>query len=698
MEASALSAASFRAGPLSRMNDGPRLVIRALRVLTVLGLASYAAHSLFGLGGRTLNDLFENWVFNGLLLASAACCLLRAGWSEVERTAWAALGVGLACWALGEIFYTLDPSQVDSGGFPTLDDFLWLAYYPAAFLTLGLLVRARVRHFYPSLWLDGALGALALAAVAAQFLLPPIVAETGGSANQVVSDLIYPLGDLLLLAFVIAVLAITGWRPGRVLGTVAVGIALGAFADCLSLYAAAQGSNGSHWFDSLWPASAVVLAWAAGQPSRPSAVIGLHGRRLLVFPVAFALAALGLLALREVGPLHGASYILAVVVIAGVIVRMVYTFCENLELVRRSRREALTDALTGLGNRRRLLLALEDALQSSTVRAPWVLLLFDLNGFKLYNDSYGHPAGDALLVRLGDKLARAVAPVGTAYRLGGDEFCVLARVDARARGEFVDQAVAALSEQGEGFDVSTGCGCIVLPEEAHDVSSALRLADERLYADKRSRPTHDASEELRSVLLQVVAEHEPELPEHLRQVAMMARAVGRRLGIGEKELETLVRAAELHDIGKIAVPETILQKPSQLDRTEREIIERHCEVGERILAAASAMMPVARVVRASHEHYDGRGYPDGRRGQEIPLEARIIAVCDAYHAMTADRPYRSAMRSDEAIAELRRAAGTQFDPQVVDAFCADFQNGFPIWAEEERRGEVLALAAGASAC
>jgi two-component system, cell cycle response regulator len=672
MEASVLSAALPRARPLNEIKDGRRLAVRGLLVLTALGLVSYAAHSLLGLGGQTLNDFFETWVFNGLLLASAACCLLRAGWSRVERTAWAALGLGLGCWALGEIFYTLDPSQVSSGAFPTLDDFLWLAYYPAAFLTLGLLVRARVRQFYPSLWLDGALGALALAAVASQFLLPPIVAETGGSVSQVIGDLVYPLGDLLLLAFAVGVLAITGWRPGRVLATVAAGIGLGAIADCLSLYAAAHGSNGAHWFDSLWPASAVMLAWGAWHPSRPSAVIGLHGRRLLVFPVAFALTALGLLVLRQTGPLHGASYILAVVVIAGVIVRMVFTFCENLELVRRSRHEALTDPLTGLGNRRRLLLALEDALQSSSARAPWVLLLFDLNGFKVYNDSYGHPAGDALLVRLGEQLARTVAPAGTAYRLGGDEFCVLARVDAPGRETFVNRAVAALSEQGEGFDVSTACGCIALPEEAHDVSSALRLADERLYVDKRSRPAYDASEQLRSVLLQVVAEHEPELPEHLRQVALMARAVGRRLGIAEEELETLVRAAELHDIGKIAVPETILQKPSRLDRSERAIIERHCEVGERILAAADAMLPVARVVRASHEHFDGRGYPDGRRGLEIPLEARIIAVCDAFHAMTADRPYRAAIPPAEAIAELRRAAGTQFDPQVVDAFCADF--------------------------
>jgi HD-GYP domain-containing protein (c-di-GMP phosphodiesterase class II) len=149
------------------------------------------------------------------------------------------------------------------------------------------------------------------------------------------------------------------------------------------------------------------------------------------------------------------------------------------------------------------------------------------------------------------------------------------------------------------------------------------------------------------------------------------------MGLAGDDLEILVRAAELHDVGKIAVPDAILQKPSALDASERAIIERHCEAGERILAAAAAMVPVARLVRASHEHFDGRGYPDRRPGSEIPLGARIISVCDAFHAMTADRPYRRALDVSDAIAELRRCAGTQFDPNVVEVFCADFAAGRP---------------------
>jgi diguanylate cyclase (GGDEF)-like protein len=417
------------------------------------------------------------------------------------------------------------------------------------------------------------------------------------------------------------------------------------------------------------------LGWAAWQPARPSAVIGLGGRRLLVLPIAFAMSALGLLSLQAARPLHGAAYVLALVAISGAIVRLGLTFSENLRLVERSRHEALTDQLTGLGNRRSLLVALEDVLQSASMRAPWALFLYDLNGFKRYNDTFGHPVGDALLARLGVKLAAAAAPEGRAFRLGGDEFCVLAPLRERSREELARATVTALSERGRGFDISTAIGAVMLPEEATEHSGALQLVDERLYADKRSLRSSDVPDQLRDVLVQLMAERQPDLPGHLHEVASLARAVGQRMGLTGEDLEIAVRAAELHDVGKVAVPETILEKPSALDPSERAIVERHSEVGERILAAAPAMGPVARLVRASHEAFDGAGYPDRRAGTEIPLGARIIAVCDAFHAMTSDRPYHDGIARDDALAELRRSAGRQFDPEVVRVFCTEMAAG-----------------------
>ncbi len=458
-----------------------------------------------------------------------------------------------------------------------------------------------------------------------------------------------------------------GARHGR------LALVAGAVADSASLYSSASGGDGSTVFESLWPASAVALGFAAWQPARPSGVIGLHGRRLLVLPLSFAAAALALLGLRDSEPLHNGAYVLAIATLAAAITRMGMTFSENLELVKRSRGEALTDALTGLGNRRRLLSDLQDAIQSASEGHPWELLLLDLDGFKSYNDNFGHPVGDALLTRLGGRLQNAADTFdGRAYRLGGDEFCLLTRLERAPLESVFTAAVAALSESGRGFEITTSCGAITLGSEMPDIAHALKLADTRLYADKRSRRPNTESDQLRAVLLAVIAESKSDLPEHLREVAELAQFVGRRLGLQGEDLETVVRAAELHDVGKVAIPEAILNKPAALDPAERAIIERHCEVGERILAAAPAMDPVARLVRSSHERYDGHGYPDGKRGSEIPLGARIIAVCDAFHAMTAARPYSGPMAPADAITELRRESGRQFDPEVVDAFCVGF--------------------------
>jgi HD-GYP domain-containing protein (c-di-GMP phosphodiesterase class II) len=152
-------------------------------------------------------------------------------------------------------------------------------------------------------------------------------------------------------------------------------------------------------------------------------------------------------------------------------------------------------------------------------------------------------------------------------------------------------------------------------------------------------------------------------------VAALAREVGARLGVTGPELDELTRAAELHDVGKVALPASILRKPGPLDESEWSFVRQHTLVGDRILSAAPALSSLAHVVRASHEHFDGTGYPDGISGEDIPLGARVVAVCDAYHAMTSDRPYRSALAHWEAVEELRMCAGRQFDPVVVAAFC-----------------------------
>jgi HD-GYP domain-containing protein (c-di-GMP phosphodiesterase class II) len=172
-----------------------------------------------------------------------------------------------------------------------------------------------------------------------------------------------------------------------------------------------------------------------------------------------------------------------------------------------------------------------------------------------------------------------------------------------------------------------------------------------------------------SIASVVVPDEAPD--DHARDVARLAAAVGHRLGLEGGEAADLVQAAELHDVGKVAIPDSILQKPGPLAPDEQQFMRRHTLIGENILSAASALAGVGRLVRSSHERYDGTGYPDRLAREEIPLASRIIFVCDAYDAMTTDRPYRKAMNKEDAVAELRRCASTQFDPAVVDAFIAE---------------------------
>src|SRR3712207_6840680 len=208
----------------------------------------------------------------------------------------------------------------------------------------------------------------------------------------------------------------------------------------------------------------------------------------------------------------------------------------------------------------------------------------------------------------------------------------------------------------------------MIPADATTAVGVLQLADERLYAQKARRRRFTVSRQTTSALLQALQEREPELRDHLDDVADLARMVAQDLGLRGAEVAEVVRAAELHDVGKVAVPDAILNKPGPLNEVEWGFMREHTIVGDRILSAAPALQGVARLVRSSHERYDGRGYPDRLMGEEIPLGARIVAVCDAFHAMTTDRPYREAITREQALAELQREAGRQFDPMVVESF------------------------------
>ncbi len=334
--------------------------------------------------------------------------------------------------------------------------------------------------------------------------------------------------------------------------------------------------------------------------------------------------------------------------------------------------QATHDSLTGLGNRRKLLADLELLLADHEAREHAVFVLCDLDGFKLYNDTFGHPAGDALLVRLGRRLEAATADRGLAYRLGGDEFCVVCR-DCEDPEGLCATVAEALTDRGEAFAVTTAWGLCPL-RDVRDAGAALSQADQRLY-EQKGRGRRSISGQVVDVLVAALEERDPHLGLHLNDVGELAVVVGRRLGLDAAQADVLRHAARLHDIGKLAIPDEIIRKPAPLDGEEWTFVQQHPVIGERILATAPALGDAARIVRSSHERFDGTGYPDGLQGREIPLAARIVSVCDAFDAMIGPRPYRDGVSVAEALAELTACAGTQFDPEVVAAFADVVREG-----------------------
>jgi len=638
--------------------------------MALVALCAFLLHVLAGLASGA-DDLFDHVVYNAVTISAAAALLLRAAARTEDRAAWVAIGVGLLSWSAGDVYYAIALSGLADPPMPSPADLLYLAFYPCCYLGLGLLARGRLRGLQTSVWLDGLVTGLGAACVAAAALAGPIMAVTGGTPATVITNLLYPVADLTLIATTLLVVGATGWRPGRLWTLVAVSLLLTAVADSFYLHRVADGSyvEGT-WLDALWPVASVVLVLGAWAPVDRRSRRLTEGWRLLTIP-AGAVAAVALVLFVDHGStdVNLTARILALATLIAVGVRIALAFRESRRTIEHGNRLARTDPLTGLGNRRMLMEDLADAVLDARPDDQRLLMVFDLNGFKVYNDTFGHPAGDALLARLAHTLRATVAANGRAYRMGGDEFCVLLRPGLIPVPVLVAALRTALVDHGDGFDVDAACGTVLIPAEAQDVEAALLLADRRLYAEKDAHPA-SATRQMHGVLLQTIREREPSLDLHGRTVAGLAAGVGRRLEMDAEELDVLVRAAELHDVGKMAVPDAILSKPGPLDEQERAFMRRHTVLGERILDAAPAMRPVASLVRSSHERWDGTGYPDRLAGTAIALGARIIFVCDAYEAMTTDRPYRRATSHEFALEELRRHAGTQFDPAVVDAFCA----------------------------
>jgi diguanylate cyclase (GGDEF)-like protein len=353
-------------------------------------------------------------------------------------------------------------------------------------------------------------------------------------------------------------------------------------------------------------------------------------------------------------------------------------------------RLALTDPLTGLGNHRHFHERLQRELAAAVEHESTLsLCLVDIDDFKSVNDRFGHPVGDRVLGQVAGRLRQG----GESFRLGGDEFAVLLPgLDERAAvsvaRSIVERVSAAQLDQVGSVTVSAGVATFPIQGVGRD--ELIRLADSALYWAKedgknRARTYEAAQIELKQLqqlaespdraaryraaasLAKAVDARDAYTGSHSERVGELAARIARRLGGDEAQIELTRLAASLHDLGKLAIPEEILRKPGALNESERLVLQRHPQIGFRMLESLG-VEPIAEWVLHHHERWDGDGYPNRLRGDEIPLGARIIFVADAYDAMTSERVYRKPLTPREALDELERCAGTQFDPQIVEAF------------------------------
>jgi two-component system cell cycle response regulator len=591
----------------------------------------------------------------------ATALMIRRTFEPGERRIWLPLAIGMSCYSVGFVVYAGLMVAHGHVASPSAADPFWLALYPGAYVTIAMLVRRRVVAPDAGLWLDGIVAALATTALGAAFAFRPVFeAATGGSVS-VATKLAYPLGDVVLLALVGGAVVLTGGRPARTWLLLGGGLVVFGIGDVD--YVNTQWTAG-RVIDVAWAVGLLMLSAAAWEPPPAEAASAPRGMRRLVLAVPSAAVAVGLL-VAGTGRIGTAATALASATLLCALVRMAHAVAleGRLEV---TRAQALTDELTQLGNRRLLVEDLDRAVAVASSDTPAALVLFDLNGFKHYNDTFGHLEGDRLLAQLARRLETAVAERGTAYRLGGDEFCALVAGDPRELDGLLPQLEAALGEAHDAGTVGCSYGVALVPHEARTASEALALADRRMY-ERKDRDRRSTRLQMRDLLLAVVEEQRPDLHHHSTAVSMLSRTVGLALGMSVNEVDVVVLAAELHDIGKVAIPDLVLGKPGPLDEEEWRLMRTHTIVGERLLCSVPTLEPVGAIVRSTHERWDGLGYPDGLSGEEIPLAARVVAACDAFDAMLSERPYCPGLPVEDAVRELRGNAGSQFDPAVVEA-------------------------------
>ncbi len=464
-----------------------RVAVTSAWAIVLLGLAIYGAHRVIGFGtSPATTALFDDWLYSAIGVSGALLVLVRAALVRQERLAWALIGLAVLSWASADIVWWQVFSATDEIPYPSIADGLYLLFFPLVYVGLIVLLRARVRRFHPSMWLDGIAGALIVAGVGGAVLLPPIIDSNGGaSAIAIATNLAYPLGDLLVLGFAVALAGIMGWRPGPAIGLLIAGCLVFALADSAYLFqVAGDGYVEGGLLDLSWPVGITCIGLAAWQPLHLTRSARLEGRSVLILPSVVVVAAISLLVFDHYSPGGAFSVWLAATALLVCMARAGLTFRENIV-------QAGTDALTGLPNR----LLFHDRAEQAVLRARRqggriAMMIIDLDRFKEVNDTLGHGSGDVMLLEIARRLRGALRESDTIARLGGDEFAVL--LPGVQGTEGAERVAAALSEaiahpivvEGLSLDTEASIGIALFPDHGADVAELMQRADVAMYAAK----------------------------------------------------------------------------------------------------------------------------------------------------------------------------------------------------------------------